>query len=144
MASTDANHAGPSGYAPADVTRAVLSGTVINFPGDAPSLTKASAMLDSIIKLSPDFAYGYAQKAMVDVLRHSQQPFDSSQLVALSHELDHVANMPELQNSAVLYRIQAIDALAKAVLITRTRLLIKALSWKCHGLIMWCWEKCTK
>ena len=81
--------------------------------GDAPSLTKASAMLDSIIKLSPDFAYGYAQKAMVDVLRHSQQPFDSSQLVALSHELDHVANMPELQNSAVLYRIRAIDALGK-------------------------------
>lgn len=81
--------------------------------GDAPSLTKASSMLDSIIKLSPDFAYGYAQKAMVDVLRHSQQPFDSSQLVSLSHELEHVANMPELKNSAVLYRIQAIDALGK-------------------------------
>ena len=79
--------------------------------GDAPSLTKASSLLDSIIKQSPDFAYGYAQKAMVDVLRHSQQPFDSQQLLALSKELDKVEKMPEMQNSGILFRIQAINAL---------------------------------
>lgn len=81
--------------------------------GDASSLTKASTLLDSIIKQSPDFAYGYAQKAMVDVLRNSQQPFDNQQLAALNRELDKVDAIPEIQNSAVRYRIQAINALAK-------------------------------
>ena len=81
--------------------------------GDASSLTKASTLLDSIIKQSPDFAYGYAQKAMVDVLRNSQQPFDHQQLAALNRELDKVDAIPEIQNSAVRYRIQAINALAK-------------------------------
>lgn len=81
--------------------------------GDAPSLTKASSLLESIIKESPDFSYAYAQKAMVDVLRHSQQPFDSKQLVELNNELARVEKMPEVQDSAVLYRIQAINALSR-------------------------------
>lgn len=81
--------------------------------GDAPSLTKASALLNSIIKQSPNFAYAYAQKAMVEVLRHSQQPFDSQQLITLNEDLAKVENMPEMKNNGVRYRIQAIDALGK-------------------------------
>ena len=81
--------------------------------GDAPSLTKASALLNSIIKQSPDFAYAYAQKTMVEVLRHSQQPFDSQQLITLNEDLAKVENMPEMKNNGVRYRIQAIDALGK-------------------------------
>lgn len=81
--------------------------------GDAPSLSKASTLLDSIIKQSPNFSYAYAQKAMVEVLRHSQQPFNNEQLAALGEELSQVEKMPEIQNSAVLYRISAIDALGR-------------------------------
>lgn len=81
--------------------------------GDAPSLTKASALLNSIIKQSPAFAYAYAQKTMVEVLRHSQQPFDSQQLITLNEDLAKVENMPEMKNNGVRYRIQAIDALGK-------------------------------
>lgn len=81
--------------------------------GDAPSLNKASTLLDSIIKSSPDFSYAFAQKTMVDVLRQSQQPFDNQQLAALNEELTRVEQMPEIQNSAVLYRIKAIDYLSK-------------------------------
>ena len=81
--------------------------------GDAPSLNKASTLLDSIIKSSPGFSYASAQKTMVDVLRQSQQPFDNQQLAALNEELTRVEQMPEIQNSAVLYRIKAIDYLSK-------------------------------
>ena len=81
--------------------------------GDAPSLNKASTLLENITKSSPSFAYAYAQKAMVDVLRQSQQPFDTQQLAALNEELARVEQMPEIQNSAILYRIKAIDYLSK-------------------------------
>ena len=49
----------------------------------------------------------------MDVLRQSQQPFDNQQLAALNEELTRVEQMPEIQNSAVLYRIKAIDYLSK-------------------------------
>ena len=81
--------------------------------GDAQSLNKASDLLGNTIKSSPDFTYAYAEKVMVDVLRHSQQPFDSQQLILLNEELTRVAQIPAMQNSAVLYRIQAIDSLTK-------------------------------
>lgn len=81
--------------------------------GDAQSLNKASDLLGNTIKASPDFTYAYAEKVMVDVLRHSQQPFDSQQLILLNEELTRVAQIPAMQNSAVLYRIQAIDSLTK-------------------------------
>ena len=46
------------------------------------------------------------------VLRQSQQPFDNQQLVALNEELTRVEQMPDIQNSAILYRIKAIDYLS--------------------------------
>ncbi|MBV8042095.1 lysine decarboxylation/transport transcriptional activator CadC [Pluralibacter sp.] len=81
--------------------------------GDADSLSKASAILDSIIKQSPDFTYAYAEKALVDVFRHSQQPLDEKQLAELYAEINRVSEMPGIKNTSVFYQIKTIDLLGK-------------------------------
>lgn len=54
--------------------------------GDAQALSKASDILNGIIKETPDFNYAYEYKVLVDVLRQSQQPFDKEQVAALNEE----------------------------------------------------------
>lgn len=81
--------------------------------GDVDSLGKASDILDDVIKQSPDFSYAYAEKALVDVLRHSQQPMDSQTLTALYAEVNRVGDMPGVKSLAVYYQIQTIDLLGK-------------------------------
>lgn len=54
--------------------------------GDAQALSKASDILNDIIKETPDFKYAYEYKVLVDVLRQSQQPFDKGQVAALNEE----------------------------------------------------------
>ncbi|MDJ1655112.1 lysine decarboxylation/transport transcriptional activator CadC [Raoultella sp. Ech2A] len=81
--------------------------------GDVESLGKASALLDDVIKQAPDFSYAYAEKALVDVLRHSQQPLDEQQLAALYAEINRVGDMPGIKDLAVFYQIKAVDMLGQ-------------------------------
>jgi len=81
--------------------------------GDIDSLSKASALLDDVISDSPGFTYALAEKAIVDVLRHSQQPMDEQQLAELNAEISRVSHIPEMQNTAVFYQIKTIDMLGQ-------------------------------
>ncbi|WP_045854320.1 lysine decarboxylation/transport transcriptional activator CadC [Raoultella terrigena] len=81
--------------------------------GDVESLGKASALLDDVIKQAPDFSYAYAEKALVDVLRHSQQPLDEQQLAALYAEINRVGDMPGIKDLAVFYQIKTVDMLGQ-------------------------------
>ncbi len=81
--------------------------------GDVASLSKASDLLDRTIKRTPEFTYAYAEKALVDVLQHSQQPLDGNNLSALYDEISQVENMPGLKQTAVIYQIKTIDLLGK-------------------------------
>ncbi|MFK3704619.1 lysine decarboxylation/transport transcriptional activator CadC [Klebsiella sp. NPDC088457] len=81
--------------------------------GDVDSLGKASALLDDVIKDSPDFTYAYAEKTLVDVLRHSQQPLDKEQLSALYAEITRVGDMPGIKDMAIFYQIKTVDLLGQ-------------------------------
>ncbi|MFQ8181284.1 transcriptional regulator [Klebsiella pneumoniae] len=81
--------------------------------GDVDSLSKASSLLDDVIKRAPDFIYAYAEKTLVDVLRHSQQPLDDKQLAALYSEVERVGAMPGIKDMAIYYQIKAVDSLGK-------------------------------
>lgn len=81
--------------------------------GDVDSLGKASALLDEVIKDSPDFSYAYAEKTLVDVLRHSQQPLNKEQLNALYAEITRVGDMPGIKDTAVFYQIKTVDLLGQ-------------------------------
>lgn len=81
--------------------------------GDVDSLSKASDLLDDILKQSPDFSYAMAEKALVDILRHSQQPLAKSQLSTLSAEINRVGDIPVLKNMAVFYQIKTIEYLSQ-------------------------------
>ncbi|MRS14647.1 CadC family transcriptional regulator [Enterobacteriaceae bacterium RIT691] len=81
--------------------------------GDVDSLGKASDILDGVLELSPDFAYALAEKALVNVLRHSQQPLDKSKLTELYAEIDQLSKNPALKNASVFYQIKAIDLLGR-------------------------------
>ena len=81
--------------------------------GDVDSLGKASALLDDVTKDSPDFSYAYAEKTLVDVLRHSQQPLNEEQLNALYAEITRVGEMPGIKNTAVFYQIKTVDLLGQ-------------------------------
>lgn len=81
--------------------------------GDVQSLNKASTILETISKNSPEFVIAYQYKVLVDVLRHSQQPFNSQQMDALNNEFNKIAQMPGIEQNAVFYKIQTIDLLGK-------------------------------
>lgn len=81
--------------------------------GDVDSLVKASDILDGVIKQSPDFHYALAEKALVNALRHSQQPLAKNQLSGLYAEIDQVSKDPVLKNASVFYQIKAIDLLGQ-------------------------------
>jgi transcriptional activator of cad operon len=81
--------------------------------GDVDSLGKASALLDDVIKDSPEFSYAYAEKTLVDVLRHSQQPLNKEQLNALYAEITRVGDMPGIKDTAVFYQIKTVDLLGQ-------------------------------
>ena len=59
------------------VAAAFLPAHQLLIHGDADSLTRASAQLSELIKSAPNFHYLLAEKALVDLLRNSYQPFDS-------------------------------------------------------------------
>ena len=81
--------------------------------GDMDSLGKASALLDDVIKQSPDFAYASAEKVLVDALRHSQQSLNDKQLAALYAEIDRVSQLPQIEQTSVFYQIKAIEKLSQ-------------------------------
>ena len=62
--------------------------------GDADSLTRASAQLSELIKSAPNFHYLLAEKALVDLLRNSYQPFDSRAPAQLRADISHLATIP--------------------------------------------------
>ncbi|WP_420900879.1 lysine decarboxylation/transport transcriptional activator CadC [Escherichia coli] len=81
--------------------------------GDEKSLNSASELLGKIIESSPEFTYARVEKALVDIVRHSQHPLDEKQLAALNTEIDNIGAMPEMNNLAIFYQIKAISALDK-------------------------------
>lgn len=54
-----------------------------------------------------------AEKALVDIVRHSQHPLDEKQLAALNTEIDNIVTLPELNNLSIIYQIKAVSALVK-------------------------------
>lgn len=81
--------------------------------GDIDSLTHASSMLGEMIKSSPDFIYVAAEKALVDLLRHSYQPFDPVQLAQLRTEIVYLDTLPALKDSPIIQQIHTIQALGE-------------------------------
>lgn len=81
--------------------------------GDSDSLNQASTLLAQITKQSPDFVYARAEKALVDILLNSYQPFNASDLAALRKEITDVEAIPILQNSAIIQQIYAVDYLSQ-------------------------------
>jgi transcriptional activator of cad operon len=75
--------------------------------GDVDSLGKASALLDDVIK-GAGFSYAYAEKTLVDVLRHSQQPLNKEQLGALYAEISRVGDMPGIKDTAVFIKLKQV------------------------------------
>ncbi|MFO6427917.1 hypothetical protein ACLBOM_33470 [Escherichia coli] len=66
----------------------------------------ASELLGEIVQSSPEFTYARAEKALVDIVRHSQNPFlDEKQLAALNTEIDNIVTLPELNNLSIIYQI---------------------------------------
>lgn len=81
--------------------------------GDDKSLDRASELLGEIVQSSPEFTYARAEKALVDIVRHSQHPLDEKQLAALNTEIDNIVTLPELNNLSIIYQIKAVSALVK-------------------------------
>lgn len=81
--------------------------------GDVDSLSKASERLDEVLKQSPEFIYARAEKALVDILRHSQQPLNDKQLAVLNSEIMHLRDTPGMKEMAILYQIETVDMLSK-------------------------------
>lgn len=81
--------------------------------GDVDSLGKASDILDGVIKQSPDFTYALAEKALVNALRHSQQPLDKTQLADLYAEIDKISQQADLKDTSVFYQIKTIELLGQ-------------------------------
>ena len=81
--------------------------------GDIDSLGKASAILDEVIKQSPDFSYASAEKVLVDALRHSQQSLDDKQLSALYANIDRISEIPQIEQTSVFYQIKTIEKLSQ-------------------------------
>ncbi|EAU4749595.1 lysine decarboxylation/transport transcriptional activator CadC [Salmonella enterica] len=81
--------------------------------GDAQALSKASDILNGIIKETPDFNYAYEYKVLVDVLRQSQQPFDKEQVAALNEEFKKIDQIPGVEKTSVYYKIKTVDLLGK-------------------------------
>lgn len=81
--------------------------------GDVDSLSKASERLDEVLKQSPEFIYARAEKALVDVLRHSQQPLNDKQLATLNSEIKRLSDTPGMKEMAILYQIETVDMLSK-------------------------------
>lgn len=79
--------------------------------GDVESLSRASELLGEILEEAPDFIYVRAEKALVDVLRHSQHPLDEKQLAALYEEVDKVGAMPGMNDMSIFYQIKTVSAL---------------------------------
>ncbi len=61
----------------------------------------------------PQITYARAEKALVDIVRHSQHPLDEKQLAALNTEIDNIVTLPELNNLSIIYQIKAVSALVK-------------------------------
>lgn len=81
--------------------------------GDVDSLDKASERLDEVLQHSPEFIYARAEKALVDVLRHSQQPLNEKQLAALNNEITRLGDTPGMKEMAIFYQIATVDMLSK-------------------------------
>lgn len=81
--------------------------------GDVDSLYKASQILENVIKDSPDFSYAFAEKMLVDVLRHSQQTLDKKQLETLRAEITQLGEMQGIKNLAVYYQIKTVYLLGQ-------------------------------
>lgn len=78
--------------------------------GDVESLSRASELLGEILE-EAQILSTCGQKALVDVLRHSQHPLDEKQLAALYEEVDKVGAMPGMNDMSIFYQIKTVSAL---------------------------------
>lgn len=95
--------------------------------GDVDSLARASSQLDGMIKTSPDFVYAAAEKALVDLLRNSYQPFDTRELSQLREEIARLGMLPQLQDSPIMQQIYTVDALSQGKIDEAYRAINKAI-----------------
>ncbi|EFE96087.1 lysine decarboxylation/transport transcriptional activator CadC [Serratia odorifera] len=95
--------------------------------GDVESLTRASELLSALMKSAPDFIYSGAEKALVDVLRNSYQPFDSQQSQQLRDEISRLEKLPQLQDSPILQQIYTVEALGQGRIDDAYRAINKAI-----------------
>ncbi|ARJ43212.1 transcriptional regulator CadC [Pantoea alhagi] len=79
--------------------------------GDPDSLTRASDILDKLISSNPDYFFAQAEKALVDILRHTGQPFDDPQLTLLQQKISQLEKLPEIKDEAIYYQINTIALL---------------------------------
>ncbi|WP_426472932.1 lysine decarboxylation/transport transcriptional activator CadC [Escherichia marmotae] len=79
--------------------------------GDAASLNKASEILEDVAKQSPEFTYVNAEKALIDIFRHTQQLLDDKQLKTLYASMEKIRNSPGIKDSAIYYQIKTVDLL---------------------------------
>lgn len=79
--------------------------------GDPDSLTRASDILDKLINSNPDYFFAQAEKALVDILRHTGQPFDDPQLALLQQKISQLEKLPEIKDEAIYYQINTIALL---------------------------------
>lgn len=81
--------------------------------GDIDSLNAASAMLGEVVQRWPDYTYAFAEKTLIDLLRHLLQPFDGQKLTELNQNIARVDSLPAITDSAIYYQIKTIDLLDK-------------------------------
>ncbi len=79
--------------------------------GDAGSLNKASEILEDVAKESPEFTYVNAEKALIDIFRHTQQLLDDTQLKTLYEAIEKISNIKGINELAIYYQIKTVDLL---------------------------------
>ncbi len=79
--------------------------------GDAGSLNKASEILEDVAKESPEFTYVNAEKALIDIFRHTQQLLDDTQLKTLYEAIEKISNIKGINELSIYYQIKTVDLL---------------------------------
>mgnify|MGYP005805655015 CR=1 FL=1 len=101
----------PDGVAPSGIFALTLRSS--SDSDHIPATYWQSRYVKRRVQSSPEFTYARAEKALVDIVRHSQHPLDEKQLAALNTEIDNIVTLPELNNLSIIYQIKAVSALVK-------------------------------
>ncbi len=107
--------------------------------GDIDSLNTASALLNDVVQRWPDYTYAFAEKTLIDLLRHLLQPFDDKKALELDENIARVNTLPGISESAIYYQIKTIDLLDKGKVeqaeITINKAIALEMSWMNYVLL---------